>query len=64
MSDYRTFPGLSLAIFTSKFLNNDNANKLKVIKGEIEKEIRTGYFGGNVDVYINEVKTAYYYDMN
>lgn len=35
-----------------------------MIKGEIEKEIRTSYFGGNVEVYVNEVLEAYYYDMN
>lgn len=35
-----------------------------MIKGEIEKEIRTSYFGGNVEVYSNEVSNAYYYDLN
>jgi len=37
---------------------------IKMIKGEIEKEIRTSYFGGNVEVYSNEVSNAYYYDLN
>jgi hypothetical protein len=64
MSDFRTFPGLSLAIFTLNFLLPNLRNKLKVIKGEVEKEIRTGYFKGNVNVYINKVSNAYYYDMN
>jgi hypothetical protein len=38
-----------------------------MIKGKIEDEIRSSYFGGNVDVYINEINDitgAYYYDMN
>jgi len=35
-----------------------------MIKGQVEKDIRKSYFGGNVDVYINEVKNAYIYDMN
>jgi hypothetical protein len=35
-----------------------------MIKGELEKEIRTSYFGGNVDVFINEVTNCYYYDVN
>lgn len=37
---------------------------LKIIKGELEKEIRTSYFGGNVDVFINEATIAYHHDMN
>lgn len=35
-----------------------------MVKGEIEKEIRTSYFGGNVDVYLNEINNGYYYDLN
>jgi hypothetical protein len=35
-----------------------------MIKGELEKEIRSSYFGGNVEVFINEINNGYYYDMN
>lgn len=35
-----------------------------MIKGELEKEIRTSYSGGNVDVFKNKVTTSYNYDMN
>jgi len=35
-----------------------------MVKGELEKEIRTAYFGGNVDVYINKIFYAYHYDIN
>jgi hypothetical protein len=35
-----------------------------MVKGEIEKEIRSSYFGGNVEVYVNEITKGYYYDMN
>jgi len=31
-----------------------------MIKGQVEKDIRKSYFGGNVDVYINEVKKCIY----
>jgi hypothetical protein len=37
---------------------------LKMIKGELENEIRTAYFGGNDEVYIKEVTKGYYYDLN
>jgi DNA polymerase type B, organellar and viral len=37
-----------------------------MIKGKIEDEIRSSYFGGNVDVFINDTEDmlSYYYDMN
>jgi hypothetical protein len=35
-----------------------------MIKGGLENEIRKSYFGGNVDVFINKIKTDYYYDVN
>jgi len=35
-----------------------------MIKGELEREIRSSYFGGNVDVFINVIKNAYSYDLN
>jgi len=62
ISNYPTLPSLSLSIYTSSFYNE--SNKIKMIKGQVEKDIRKSYFGGNVDVYINEVKNAYIYDMN
>jgi len=35
-----------------------------MIRGNVEKEIRGAYFGGNVDAYINKMNKGYYYDMN
>jgi hypothetical protein len=35
-----------------------------MIKGNVEKDIRAAYFGGNCDVFINELNNGYYYDMN
>jgi len=54
ISNYPTLPSLSLSIYTSSFYNE--SNKIKMIKGQVEKDIRKSYFGGNVDVYINELK--------
>jgi DNA polymerase type B, organellar and viral len=35
-----------------------------MIKGDLEKEIRSAYFGGNVEVYVNKIDRGYYYDIN
>jgi hypothetical protein len=35
-----------------------------LIKGEIEREIRSSYFGGNVEVYFNVVTKGYLYVIN
>lgn len=35
-----------------------------MVKGSLETKIRSSYFGGNVEVYLNEINDAYYYDMN
>jgi hypothetical protein len=43
---------------------NSNSNSIKMIKGNVEKDIRNSYFGGNVDVFINEIYNGFYYDMN
>jgi hypothetical protein len=37
---------------------------LKMVKGELESEIRKAYFGGNVEVYINSITNGYLYDVN
>ena len=33
-------------------------------KGQVEDDIRMSYFGGNVDIYVNEINGGYLYDMN
>jgi hypothetical protein len=35
-----------------------------MIKSELETEIRTAYFGGNVDVFINKITKGYLYYIN
>jgi len=55
-------PSLALGAYTSNY-KPENL-EIKMIKGEIEKEIRSSYFGGNVEVYANEISEGYYYDMN
>jgi len=62
ITKFVTAPKLAAAIFTSNFYNNDL--KIKMIKGNVEKEIREAYFGGNVNTYVNKIDKGFYYDMN
>jgi len=57
-------PSLALAAYSSNYIPNEFKNKIKIIKGELEKEIRTSYFAGNVDVFINKINNGYLYDIN
>lgn len=56
-------PALAMGIFTSGYYD-EKQNKIKVIKGAVEDDIRSSYFGGNVDVFANELSNGYLYDMN
>lgn len=60
----KTLPGLALAVYRSSYLPENLNNNLKMIKGEIEREIRKAYFAGNVDVFINKISKGYLYDLN
>ena len=62
ITNFVTAPKLAVAIYTSKFYNNDL--KIKMIRGNVEKEIRSAYFGGNVTVCVNKMNKGFYYDMN
>lgn len=64
ITKFKTLPGLALAVYTSNYIPNNLKSELKSIKGELEKEIRSSYYGGNVEVYINNISNGYYYDMN
>jgi hypothetical protein len=64
ITKFKTLPGLSLAVYTSSYIPQNLVPDLKMIKGGLEREIRTAYFGGNVDVFINEISKGYYYDVN
>ena len=55
---------LAMAIFTSNFYKDSNDLNIKLITGNVEKDIRQAYFGGNVNVLINKMDKAFYYDMN
>lgn len=63
MMDYITFPSFAKAIFTSNYYNEDH--DIKVIKGKIEDQIRTAYFGGLLHVINDkEILNGFHYDMN
>jgi DNA polymerase type B, organellar and viral len=50
---YPTLPGLAINIFKSNFMKEENIPKLS---GKIANDIRTGYTGGAVDMYIPKSK--------
>jgi len=64
ITKFKTLPGLALAAYTTSYFPNNLISDFKLIKGELEREIRTAYFGGNVDVFINKISNGYLYDMN
>jgi len=64
ITKFKTLLGLALAVYRSNYLPNHLTKELKMIKGELEREIRSAYFGGNVGVYINKINKGYLYDVN
>lgn len=61
---FKTLPGLALSAYTSSYMPNNLNLEFKVIKGELERELRSSYFGGNVEVFVNEITSGYLYDIN
>ena len=64
ITNYVTAAKLAVGIYTSNFRTNSKDLKIKMIRGNVEKEIRNSYYGGNVNVLINKMDKGYYYDMN
>jgi len=63
ITNFKTLPGLALAAYTSSYIPSNLVSEFKMVK-DLEQEIRTSYFGGNVDVFINDISKGYLYDMN
>ena len=63
ITKFTTAPSLAMGIFTSGYYN-ESKNTIKMIKGQVEEDIRMSYFGGNVDIFVNEINEGYLYDMN
>ena len=64
ITKFKTLPGLALAAYRSSYIPSHLIKEFKMVKGELEREIRKSYFGGNVDVFINRITTGYHYDLN
>jgi DNA polymerase type B, organellar and viral len=63
VNSFYTLPSLALNIYLNDFHNK--GLEIKMIRGQVEKDIRRAYHGGIVNVYNkNLIKNAYYYDMN
>jgi hypothetical protein len=58
---YSTLSSLAYAIFRTHFLRKDEIPQLS---GQISRDIRSGYTGGAVDMYIPEGAKIYVYDVN
>jgi hypothetical protein len=64
ITKFKTLPGLALAVYKSSYLPSHLSPDLKMVKGDLEREIRKSYFGGNVEVYVNKIIKGYSYDIN
>jgi hypothetical protein len=74
ISSFYTLPGLTIAAYFSNYHNSDH--QIKMIKGQVEKDIRSAYHGGVINVYNTlrspqgaalfeeEVTNVFHYDMN
>lgn len=61
---YPTLASLAFAIFRTHFLKN---NEIPQLSGQIDKDIRQGYTGGAVDIFVptnKEGTLVYCYDVN
>jgi hypothetical protein len=63
ITKYKTLPSMALAIYLSNYYDR-NKNPLKVVKGDVEKNIREAYYGGIASVFEHEVFEGYYMDVN
>jgi hypothetical protein len=63
LTNFTTLPSLAKGVFTSNYYDEDH--EIKVIKGSIEKDIRSSYFGGMVQVLAKDiVDRGFAYDVN
>jgi DNA polymerase elongation subunit (family B) len=61
IQDYPTLPSLAFSIFRSNSLKKEEIHQLS---GDIDRDIRLGYTGGSVDMYIPYGENIYGYDIN
>ncbi|KAF8867485.1 DNA polymerase type B, organellar and viral-domain-containing protein [Mucidula mucida] len=65
MTNCLTIAKLGLEIFMSKFIpKNNNSGLPLIIKKDIFKFIKEGYFGGITEVYKPYGENLFYYDVN
>jgi hypothetical protein len=63
MTKFYTLPGLAIAVYFSNY--HDSDHQIKMVKGIVEKDIRSAYKGGIVNNFNTQlINNAYYYDMN
>jgi len=68
MTEYLTLPAFSLAVYSTKYYNEEH--NIKFIKGLPEKQIKQAYFSGNISVYVPNnskgqiLNNLFVYDMD
>jgi DNA polymerase type B, organellar and viral len=63
MTKFLTLPSLAIAVFFTNYHNKDH--QIKMVKGIVEKDIRSDYNVGIVNNYNTQlINNAHYYDMN
>jgi len=63
MTKFLTLPSLAIAVYFTNY--HDQDHEIKMVKGIVEKDIRSAYKGGIVNNYNTQlISNANYYDMN
>jgi hypothetical protein len=63
VNNFYTLPSLSLYVFLNEFHNKDL--EIKMVRGPVEKDIRSSSEGWIVTVFSNDrIKNSYYYERN
>jgi hypothetical protein len=62
ITEFKTISGLSLHIYLSNYYKQKY--NIKLIKGNLETEIRSAYYGGLVHLNCTKINKGYFYDMN
>lgn len=58
-----TLPGIAFDIWGNLFYEPKPNNEIKMLRGQIVKDIRSAYFGGNVNCYKHAINEGFGYDV-
>lgn len=58
-----TFPGMAYDLWGSLFYQPRKGKEIKFLRGSVASDIRSCYYGGNVNCYKNSIEEGYVYDV-